>query len=74
MDANEDVDDLKSKISHLFMEMDLIDLHYHHYPGLKKLATHQQGSKAIDLIAGSPLATEALVLAWIHPFWEPGQH
>jgi len=71
MDANEDVNDPKSKISRLYTETDLIDLHYHRYPGLKKPATHQRGSKAIDLIAGSPLAADALVTAWIHPFGDP---
>jgi len=55
----------------LFTETDLIDLHYHRNPALKKPATHQRGSKAIDLIAGSPLVATALLHAWMHPFGDP---
>ncbi len=71
MDANESVDDPRANISRLFRETDLIDLHYHRYPSLAKPATHQRGSKPIDLIAGSPLTASAMLKAWIHPFGDP---
>jgi len=71
MDANDPIDDPKADISCLFHETNLTDLHYHKYPGLRKPATQQCSSKAIDLIAGSPQVAEALVHAWICPFGEP---
>jgi len=71
MDANEDVDDSKSKIMWLFTETDLIDLHHHRYPAQTKPATHQCGSKTIDVMAGSNLLAMALSQAWILPFAEP---
>jgi len=71
MDANDPVDDPKADISRLFMETDLIDLHHHHYPGTTKPATQQRGSRAIDLIIGSPCVAAAMVHAWICPFGEP---
>jgi len=71
MDTNEDVDDPKSAIRRLFTETDLVDLHHHRHPANPKPATHQRGSAAIDLIAGSPLPASALRRAWIHPFHEP---
>jgi len=71
LDANEPIDDPRSDISRIFTETDLIDLHYHRHPALRKPATHQRGSKAIDLIAGSPLVASALLHAWIHPFGDP---
>jgi len=71
MDANEPTDDPKAAIARLFNETDLVDLHYHRYPSLRKPATHQRGSRAIDLMVGSPLATEALLHTWIHPFRDP---
>jgi len=73
MDVNEDVDAPKSAIRRIFSETDLIDLHHHRYPSLSKPATHQRGTAAIDLIAGSPLPAEALCHAWMHPFNEPAQ-
>jgi len=73
MDANKPVDDSKSTISHLFTKTDLVDLHHHQYPALQKPATHQRGSQAINLMAGSPLAMEVLLAAWIQPFGDPGQ-
>jgi len=33
MDANESIDDPKSDVAQLFQETDLMDLHYHKYPG-----------------------------------------
>jgi len=72
IDANKPVDDPCSDISRLFSETDLIDLHHHLHPGLSKPATHQHGSYAIDLMAGSPLAATAMTTAWIHSFGNPG--
>jgi len=71
MDANENVDDAKANISRLYVETDLTDLHHHRYPSLRKPATHQRGSKPIDLMAGSPLTADALISAWICPFSDP---
>jgi len=71
MDANEPLDDPKAAINRLYNETDLVDLHYHRYPSLRKPATHQRGSRPIDLIAGSPLATKALLHTWMHPFGDP---
>jgi len=68
MDANDDIDNPKADVTRLFHETDLMDLHFHKYPGTRKPATQQRGSKAIDVIAGSPRVTEALVHAWICPF------
>jgi len=59
MAINNNVDDPKAKISRLFSETDLSDLHYHRY-SQKKPATYQRGSRLIDLMAGSPLIVEAL--------------
>ncbi len=71
MDTNDNVDDPKAKISRLFSETDLSDLHYHRYPSQKKPATYQRGSRPIDLMAGSPLIVEALTAAWMCPFNYP---
>jgi len=71
MDANEDVDSMKSHISHLFAETDLIDIHHHHYPAQTKLATHQRGTEPIDMIIRSDLFAAALTAAWILPFGDP---
>jgi len=71
IDANESVDDPRSDIARLFTETDLTDLHHYLHPALQKPATHQRGSQAIDLMAGSPLIVSALLHAWIHPFGDP---
>jgi len=72
MDANDNIDDPKLDIARLFQETDLMDLHFHKYPGTRKPVTQQCGSKAIDVIVGSPRITEALVHAWTCPFRYPG--
>jgi len=71
LDANESVDDPRSKIMRLMAETDLIDLHHHCYPSSNKPATHQHGSHPIDLILGSPCLASTLVHAWILPFGDP---
>jgi len=71
IDANDPVDDPRSDISRLFTETDMVNLHHHRHPALTKPATHQRGSQAIGLIAGSPLVASALLHAWIHPFGDP---
>jgi len=71
MDANEDVDDPKSKISSLFTETDLVDLHHYRHPAAKKPATYQRGSRPIDLMLGTPLFAAALSAAWMLPFGDP---
>jgi len=71
MDTNDHVDDPKAKLSWLFLETDLSDLHYHCYPSIKKAVTYQHGSRPIDLMAGSPLTINALVSTWMCPFNNP---
>jgi len=71
MDANENTDDPKAEISHIFQETDLLDLHHHRYPGNQKPATQQHGSNAINIIVGSPRVTDTLIHAWICPFGHP---
>jgi len=71
MDANDPLDNPKADISCLFSKTDVIDLHYHKYPGARKPATQQCGRNAIYLIAGSPRTAEAMVHAWICLFGEP---
>jgi len=63
MDANEDVDDPKSKIGRIFNETDLVDLHHHHHPATRKPATYQQGSHPINMMIGTPLFMTALNVA-----------
>jgi len=53
------------------LETDLIDLHHHCYPSLKKPATHQHGSQPINLMAGFPLMANTLLYAWMCPFSNP---
>jgi len=71
MDANEDMNNPQSKIARIFRETDLLDLHQHRYPAMKKPATHQRGSNPIDLMLGSRLLSTALLHAWMLPFGEP---
>jgi len=71
MEANEIIDDLKSSISWCFAEMDLIDLHHHHYLACKKPATHQWGSFPIDLLVGSLLLMTSVSYVWMLPFGTP---
>jgi len=71
MDVNESIDDPKADILRLFTATDLVDLHHHRYPSICKPATHQQGTNAINVMAGSPLVVEALRNAWICPFATP---
>jgi len=71
MDANENTDNPKAKISRLFQETDFLDLHHHRYPGHCKPATQQQGCHPIDIMVGSLCVTEALIHAWIRLFGHP---
>ena len=71
MDANEDVDNPKSKISSIFTEMDLVDLHNYCHPAASKPAMYQRGSQPIDLMLSTPLFAAALMAVWMLPFSEP---
>jgi len=71
MDANEDVDDPKSKISCIFTKTDLVDLHHYHHPATQKPATHQRGSHPIDMMIRTTLFAAALTAAWMLPFGNP---
>jgi len=71
MDANEDVDNPQAKITRFFRETDLLDLHHHRYPAVKKPVTHQHGSDPIDIMLGSRLLSTALIHAWMLPFRNP---
>jgi len=54
MDANKNIDDPRLDVAQIFQETNLMDLYYHKYPGMCKLATQQCGSNAISVIAVSP--------------------
>jgi len=69
MDANKLLDGLKA-VSLLFTETDLIDLHQHQYPSLRKLATHQYDSHAIKLVTGSSGCCSPLTHLDA-PIWQP---
>jgi len=71
MDANEDVDHPKSRISQIFAETDLVDIHQYRYPATKKPATHQRGSAPIDMMIGTALFAAATTAAWMLPFGDP---
>ncbi len=71
MDANKDVESMRSHISRIFAETDLIDLHNHRHPAQQKPATHQRSTGPIDMIIGSNLFAAALTAAWILPFGDP---
>jgi len=71
MDVNEDVDNPRSHITHLFTENGLIDLHSHRHPAVRKPAMHQRGSSPIDVLAGTQLLADALCYIWILPFGMP---
>ncbi len=68
MDVNKDVDHPKSQISWIFAETDLIDIHHYWYPATQKPATHQRGSKPIDMMLGTTLFAAAMTAAWMLPF------
>jgi len=71
MDANEDIDHPQLEIMWVFNETDLLDLHHHCYPATPKPATHQWGSRPINLLAGTPMCASAICRAWILPFGMP---
>jgi len=71
MDTNEDVDNPKSKISCIFAETDLVDIHQYWHPGIKKPATHQCRSAPIDLMLGTTLFAIATTAVWMLPFGNP---
>jgi len=71
MDANEDIDNPRSHITHLFTKTGLINLHNHCFPANHKPATHQRGNNPINIIAGMTLLADALTYAWILPLGMP---
>jgi len=71
MDVNKDVDNPKSKISSIFTETDLVDLHNYCHPATSKPAMDQGCNWPIDLMLGTPLFAAALTAAWMLPFGKP---
>jgi len=72
LDANENPQNQGTpEIGQIFSETDLIDLHSARHPGQNCPPTYNQGSKPIDVCAGSPEFVEALETAWYLPFGEP---
>ncbi len=71
MDANEDMDHPKSRISQIFAETNLVNIHQYRYPATKKPATHQRGSAPIDMMIGTALFAAVTTAAWMLPFGEP---
>jgi len=70
LDANEESDQLSLDLGlgRLISTTGLIDLHRYHFSGIPTPATHQRGSKTINICLGTKLFTQALVKAWYLPF------
>jgi len=68
MDANEDTDNPQSKISRIFAETDLLDIHQYRHPATKKPATHQHSSAPIDMMLSTALFAAATTATWMLPF------
>jgi len=73
MDANDDVSQTNPNrgIGRIVAETNLVDLHHHKFPTLKRPATHTHGSLTINICLGSPEFVQALVTASILPFGQP---
>ncbi len=72
LDANENPQCHNSTgIACIFDEMDLIDLHSHRHPNQCHPPTYNQGTKPINICAGSIKFAEALIAAWYLPFGKP---
>ena len=73
LDANEESDQLSLEqgLGRLISTTGLIDLHRFRFSGEPTPATHQRGSKTIDICLGTKLFAQALVKAWYLPFGLP---
>jgi len=73
MDANEDTSHTEpdKDIGLLLSTTGLIDLHRFRFPGLPTPATHNRGSRTIDVCLGTKLFAQALTGAWYMPFGIP---
>jgi len=72
MDANENPQQTNNtRITHIFQETDLYDLHAIRQPQQKQPPTYNQGSTPINLCAGSHKFMDALIGAWYLPFGLP---
>jgi len=73
LDANEESDQLSLDLGlgWLISTTGLIDLHRYRFLGIPTPATHQRGSKTIDICLGTKLFAQALVKAWYIPFGLP---
>jgi len=73
LDANEETDQLDPEegLGCLISSTGLIDLHRYWFPGIPTPATHQQGSRIIDICLGTKVFAQALVNTWYLPFGLP---
>jgi len=73
IDANEDVENLQpdQEFGPVLAETDLVDLHDARHPNQPRPATHQRGSRPIDIILASPRFINAMTAAYILPFGQP---
>jgi len=73
LDANEDVETLPDTdgLALLYNETDLVDIHQYCHPHSPRPATHQCGSRPIDICLASPAFIPALTGTYILPFGQP---
>jgi len=73
LDANKDVENLKPNkdLGPLLAATDLVDLHEARHPNQPRPATHQRGTRPIDIMLASPRFLQALTAAYILPFGQP---
>jgi len=73
LDANEDTEALNplKDLGQLIAETDLTDVHENKFPQRPCPATHQRGTRPIDIILASPRFVNAVTAAYILPFGVP---
>jgi len=73
LDANEDAEALNplKDLGQLLAEKDLIDIHATKFPQQPRPATHQRGTRPIDVIFVSTRFVDATTVAYILPFGVP---
>jgi len=73
MDANKDAEHMTKKegLGRLSAETNMVDLHQYRHPHWPRPATHNRGSKTIDVCYGSPEFLPALRGATLLPFGIP---
>jgi len=73
LDANENIinPNPNQGIGCLLAKTDLIDLHHHWYPHLRRPSTYNRGTLTIDICLGSPEFAAAMTAAMLLPFGIP---